>query len=104
MADQTYDLVIVGAGIGGSALAATMAKAGARALALEASAEFPDRVRGEWIAPWGVSEVKRLGLYDLLVAAGGHHIGRHVTYDEGRDPAAAEAMPLPLSIFAPDVP
>ena len=65
-----YDLIVVGGGIGGCALAAVMAQAGAKILLLEASEVYEDRVRGEWIAPWGVTEVKRLGLYDLLVAAG----------------------------------
>jgi flavin-dependent dehydrogenase len=37
----------VGGGIGGSALAATMARAGAKVLVLEASDQFVDRVRGE---------------------------------------------------------
>jgi 2-polyprenyl-6-methoxyphenol hydroxylase-like FAD-dependent oxidoreductase len=100
----TYDLAIVGGGIGGSALAAVMARAGYSVLLLEQSEEYIDRVRGEWIAPWGVTEVRRLGLYDLLMGAGGHHVGRHVTYDESLDPATAEARMLPLSIFAPDVP
>lgn len=99
-----YDLIIVGGGIGGSALATVMARAGRSVLLLEQSETYQDRVRGEWIAPWGVDEVKRLGLYDLLVDAGGHHLTRHVTYDEGRDPAAAEAEALPLSIFRPGVP
>lgn len=98
-----YDLIIVGGGIGGSALATVMARTGARVLLLEQSEAFQDRVRGEWIAPWGVTEVKRLGLYDLLADAGGHHITRHVTYDETRSPEASEARTLPLGIFAPDV-
>jgi 2-polyprenyl-6-methoxyphenol hydroxylase-like FAD-dependent oxidoreductase len=97
-----YDLVIIGGGIGGSALATVMAKAGASVLVLEASTEFPDRVRGEWIAPWGVAETRRVGLYDTLMAAGGHHIARHATYDETLDPASVEAMPL--TMFLPDVP
>ncbi len=100
----TCDLAIVGGGIGGSALATVMARAGCSVLLLEQSQAYVDRVRGEWIAPWGVTEVRRLGLYDLLMGAGGHHLGRHVTYDESLDPAAAEARTLPLSIFAPDVP
>ena len=101
---MSYDLIIVGGGIGGSALAATMAKAGQSVLLLEKSTEYEDRVRGEWIAPWGVAEVQRLGLYDLLVEAGGHHITSHVTYDESRDPAEAETTALPLGIFAETVP
>jgi len=101
---QSYDLIIVGGGIGGSALATVMARAGRSVLLLEQSEVYEDRVRGEWIAPWGVDEVKRLGLYDLLVSVGGHHVARHATFDEGRDPAVAEAEALPLSIFREGVP
>ncbi|WP_370235960.1 FAD-dependent oxidoreductase [Henriciella sp.] len=101
---MSYDLIIIGGGIGGSALAATMAKAGHAVLLLEKSETYEDRVRGEWIAPWGVVETKTLGLYDLLCRAGGHHIRQHVTYDESYDPATAEATALPLEIFAEGVP
>jgi 2-polyprenyl-6-methoxyphenol hydroxylase-like FAD-dependent oxidoreductase len=99
-----YDLIIVGGGIGGSALAITASRAGRSVLLLEKSEVFEDQVRGEWIAPWGVTEVRRLGLLDLLLGAGGHFLARHVTYDETRDAADADAAPLPLDIFAPDVP
>ena len=99
-----YDIVIVGGGIGGSALATTMATAGRKVLLLEKSTVFEDHVRGEWIAPWGVAETKRLGLYDTLVAAGGHHLAIHVSYDETRAPEEAEAAPLPLDMFVPGVP
>lgn len=101
---DAYDLIIVGGGIGGSALATVMARAGSKVLLLERSEAYEDRVRGEWIAPWGVTEVRRLGLYDLLVGAGGHHVGRHISYDESIDPAQAEAAALPLGIFAEGVP
>jgi 2-polyprenyl-6-methoxyphenol hydroxylase-like FAD-dependent oxidoreductase len=101
---QAYDLIIVGGGIGGSALATVMAQAGRSVLLLEQSDVYEDRVRGEWIAPWGVAEVRRLGLYDLLVGAGGHHVTRHITYDETLAPAEAEAQALALDIFAPGVP
>ncbi len=101
---MSHDVVIVGGGIGGSALAAVLADRGVDVLLLEQTEVFEDRVRGEWIAPWGVAETKRLGLYDVLMAAGGHHLTRHVTYDESRSPEEAEARTLPLSIFAPDVP
>lgn len=98
-----YDLIIAGGGIGGSALACVMAGAGWSVLVLEKQAEYEDRVRGEWIAPWGVVETRRLGLYDLLMAAGGHHITSHVTYDESLEPALAEAGAMPLGLL-PDVP
>jgi 2-polyprenyl-6-methoxyphenol hydroxylase-like FAD-dependent oxidoreductase len=99
-----YDLIIVGGGIGGSGLATVMARAGRRVLLLERSEAFEDRVRGEWIAPWGVAEVQRLGLYDLLMAAGGHHVTRHITFDESLDPGLAGAATLPLGIFKEGVP
>lgn len=99
-----HDLIIIGGGIGGGALAAVMARAGRSVLLLEQSLVYEDRVRGEWIAPWGVTETRRLGLYDNLVGAGGHHLTSHVTYDETRDPAEAEAAPLPLGMFAENVP
>ncbi len=98
-----YDLIIVGGGIGGSALATVMARAGRKVLLLEKTETFQDMVRGEWIAPWGVAEVRRVGLYDLLVGAGGHHLARHVTYDETLEPATAEGTALSLDIFVPDV-
>lgn len=101
---KSYDLVIVGGGIGGSATAIIMGRAGKSVLLLEQMAVFEDRVRGEWIAPWGVTEVKRLGLYDVLMKAGGHHLSRHVTYDESRPAAESEARTMPLNIFAADVP
>jgi 2-polyprenyl-6-methoxyphenol hydroxylase-like FAD-dependent oxidoreductase len=100
----TYDLVIVGGGVGGSALATVMAQAGRSVLLLEQSEVYEDKVRGEWIAPWGVAEVHRLGLYDTLMAAGGHHLTRHVTYDETLDPCDAEASALPLNFFKEGVP
>jgi len=99
-----YDLVIVGGGVGGSALAKVMSDAGRSVLLLEQSEVYEDKVRGEWIAPWGVAEVHRLGLYDLLMAAGGHHLARHITYDETLDPCQAEAAALPLNFFKEGVP
>jgi 2-polyprenyl-6-methoxyphenol hydroxylase-like FAD-dependent oxidoreductase len=68
-----YDIVTIGGGLGGAALAKVMAERGYRVLVVERETEFKDRVRGEWIAPWGVAEAKELGVYDTLMAAGGYH-------------------------------
>jgi 2-polyprenyl-6-methoxyphenol hydroxylase-like FAD-dependent oxidoreductase len=103
MAD-TYDLAIVGGGIGGSGLATVMARAGYSVLVLEKSTVYRDLVRGEWMAPWGVVEAKRVGLYDDLIAAGGHHLAKHITYTEGIDRATSEANTLPVNALIPDVP
>ena len=74
MAATTYDIITVGGGIAGSALARSMAEAGARALVLERESVFRDRVRGEAIMPWGTAEAKELGIYDAIMASGGHEL------------------------------
>jgi 2-polyprenyl-6-methoxyphenol hydroxylase-like FAD-dependent oxidoreductase len=70
MSTSHYDVVTVGGGLGGAALAMAMAKAGARVLILERETKFKDRVRGEFLAPWGVAEAQRLGVADLFRKSG----------------------------------
>ncbi|MDG2304126.1 MAG: FAD-dependent monooxygenase [Candidatus Binatia bacterium] len=101
---QAYDLVIVGGGVGGTALGGVLARAGLEVLIVERETEFVDRVRGEWIAPWGVAEVKRVGLYDRFVAAGGHHLARHIAFDEMVPPEMAAENPLPIGALVPGIP
>jgi len=103
MAATKYDLVIVGGGIAGSGLATVIARAGRSVLVLEKSAEFKDVVRGEWIAPWGVVEAKRTGLYEVLCGANDYHIPRHIEYGDGFDPTTGESRALVLAML-PGVP
>jgi len=93
------EVAIVGAGIGGSALAIVLARAGIAVTVIEKSLVHVDHVRGEWLAPWGVAETQRLGLYDTLIEAGGHHLGRHIGYGDDIDAATAEAQLLDLTAF-----
>ncbi len=100
MAFQTNpEVVIIGGGIGGSALAIGLARAGIEVAILEKSTVHVDHVRGEWIAPWGVAETQRLGLYDVLIRAGGHHLGRHLPYGDDIDAETAQANPLEFAAF-----
>lgn len=92
-------VVIIGAGIGGSALATVLARAGIEVTILEKSLVHIDHVRGEWIAPWGVAETQRLGLYETLIAAGGHHLARHISYGDDIAAKTAESQLLDLTAF-----
>ena len=104
MSTERVDVVVVGAGIAGSALSTALARAGVSVLALERSREYVDHVRGEYMHPWGVAETQRLGLHDSLIAAGGSDIVRFVGYDETITPEEAEATAFPLDALVPGVP
>ena len=93
------EVVIIGGGIGGSALAIVLARAGIAATILEKSTVHLDHVRGEWIAPWGVAETQRLGLYELLIGAGGHHLKRHIPYGDDVDAETAQTQTLSFTAF-----
>jgi 2-polyprenyl-6-methoxyphenol hydroxylase-like FAD-dependent oxidoreductase len=53
MASNGYDIITVGGGLGGAALAKAMAEHGTRVLVLERVQQFKDRVRGEQMHPLG---------------------------------------------------
>ncbi|MBV8137557.1 MAG: FAD-dependent monooxygenase, partial [Deltaproteobacteria bacterium] len=91
---ETAEVVVVGGGIGGGALATALARAGVSALVLEKSIQHVDRVRGEWLSPWGVAETMRLGLYESLLGAGAHHLGEHVGFGDDVDEATARGHAL----------
>jgi 2-polyprenyl-6-methoxyphenol hydroxylase-like FAD-dependent oxidoreductase len=101
---ESFEVVIIGGGIAGNALAAVLARAGKSVLVLERSTVYRDRVRGELFQPWGVAEPRRLGLYEALIGAGGVHHTRAVPYDETIEPAEAEAAAVALDKLLPDVP
>lgn len=63
---HTADVLIVGAGILGCALAVTLARQGRSVLLLEKSLKEPDRIVGELLQPGGVSALEKLGLRECL--------------------------------------
>lgn len=79
MRQHQYDVVITGGGIAGSAAAIMLARAGARVAVIERTARFTDRVRGEWLAPWGTAEARRLGLLPAFRRAGAHAVPWNVS-------------------------
>src|SRR5262245_55991617 len=103
-ARDAFDVVIIGGGIAGNAVAATLARAGKGVLVLERTTVYRDRVLGEYFQPWGVAELRILGLFDTLVQAGGVVITRNVPYDETEQPAESEAAAVWFDKVLPDVP
>ena len=101
---EQYDVVVVGGGIAGSALAAKLASADVQVLLLERQTTYRDKVRGEFMHVWGAAEMIGLGLEDVLAGAGGGYSTKMVGYNEGEDPALAEATAIPLSMLLPGVP
>ncbi len=92
--DQNPDVVIVGAGIGGSALACALSEANLRVVLLEKTLEHKDVVRGEWMAPWGVAEADKLGLTSVYEAHGAHRPDRFIGYNEHHSREQAENAAL----------
>src|SRR5512143_2251438 len=106
---MSYDAIVVGGGLAGSALADQLARAGHNVLVLERETKFKDRVRGENMLPWGVATARRLGVIDDLVAAGGHMVPFFNMYAMGTQ---TEHRPLPettpsregcLNMYHPDL-
>jgi len=99
-----YDLITVGGGLGGTALARAMAEHGARVLVVERERQFRDRVRGELLVSWGVAEAEALGLGDLLRHGCGHELRWNDLYLGGmqimrRDYVATTPQAVPLLAF-----
>ena len=74
-----------------------MSRAGHRCLVLEKTPEFVDRTKGEWIAPWGIAEAQRVGLFDSIVRARGHFLLRYARCGVRVDPQRSLDDALPLS-------
>ena len=81
---MAYDMITVGGGLAGSALAKNLAERGYRVLVLERETRFKDRVRGEQMHPWGVSAARALGIYDPLLATCGNQTRWWTTWVGGR--------------------
>ncbi len=80
---EVYDAIVVGAGPGGSALAADLASRGIEVLLLDKS-EFPrDKACGDALSPRAVGILNRLGVNDLLLDVGYRIEGARFTSPNG---------------------
>jgi menaquinone-9 beta-reductase len=97
------DVVVVGGGIAGSALASVLSRHGFGAIVLEQEQEYRDRVRGEYLPAWGVAEAQRIDLADILHDTGGTVVRWRVPYDETWSAEIAEASARDNSQILPGV-
>jgi menaquinone-9 beta-reductase len=97
------EIVVVGGGIGGATIALVLARAGLTVTVLEQQPSYRDRVRGEYMQPWGVAEAQHLGIGEILGQAGGFFARRIIPYDEINAPHAAEAAARELGELVPGV-
>lgn len=75
------DVVIVGAGVFGCAVAVALARQGRSVILLERWMREPDRIVGELLQPGGVAALKKLGLDDCLEGIDAIHVkGYDVIY------------------------
>ena len=99
------DLAVVGGGIAGSAIAGRMSAAGAGwSWCWKHSEQFVDRVRGEYIAAWGVRELIA-GLWDVVRSVPHSNLLTHfVGFEEQIPEDLALATMRAFSVMVPDVP
>jgi 2-polyprenyl-6-methoxyphenol hydroxylase-like FAD-dependent oxidoreductase len=98
------DVVIVGGGIAGSGLAVLLARAGLDVVVLERQERYEDRVRGEFMPPWGYSELVAAGLLDVVLQGDCTVSDRSRTYDEVIPANGADERTFDLSSLMPGVP
>lgn len=98
------DVVVVGGGVAGGALATVLAREGLDVLVLERQTVYRDKVRGEVFLPWGAAEVRALALEQVLLDAGGGYASRIALFEEWIPPEEAEGKAVPLDGLLPGVP
>nr|XP_044999500.1 squalene monooxygenase isoform X2 [Jaculus jaculus] len=89
------EVIIVGAGVLGSALATVLARDGRRVTVIERDLKEPDRIVGELLQPGGYCALKELGLGDTVEGFNAHRIHGYIVHDN--DSKSEVQIPYPVS-------
>ncbi|QCD95691.1 squalene monooxygenase [Vigna unguiculata] len=93
------DVIVVGAGVAGSALAYTLAKEGRRVHVIERDLREPDRIVGELLQPGGYLKLIELGLEDCVDQIDAQRVLGYVLFMDGKK----TKLPYPLEKFHAEV-
>ncbi|KAL6032939.1 hypothetical protein STEG23_010928 [Scotinomys teguina] len=89
------EVIIVGSGVLGSALATVLSRDGRKVTVIERDLKEPDRIVGELLQPGGYRVLKELGLGDTVESFNTHHIHGYIVHDyESRSEVQ---IPYPVS-------
>lgn len=93
------DVIIVGAGVAGSALAHTLGKDGRRVRVIERDLTEPDRIVGELLQPGGYLKLIELGLEDCVEEIDAQRVLGYALFKGGKN----TRLTYPLEKFNSDV-
>ncbi|CAI0405477.1 unnamed protein product, partial [Linum tenue] len=93
------DVIIVGAGVAGSALAHTLGKDGRRVHVIERDLTEPDRIVGELLQPGGYLKLIELGLQDCVEEIDAQRVLGYALMKDGK----STRLSYPLDKFEEDV-
>ncbi|KAG5230481.1 squalene monooxygenase [Salix suchowensis] len=96
---ESTDIIIVGAGVVGSALAYTLGKDGRRVRVIERDLTEPDRIVGELLQPGGYLKLIELGLEDCVSDIDAQRVFGYAIFKDGK----SAKLPYPLENFPSDV-
>ncbi|XP_072317369.1 squalene monooxygenase [Eucyclogobius newberryi] len=91
--DTEPDVLIVGGGVLGSAMAAVLSRDGRRVTVVERDLKEPDRIVGELLQPGGYIALKALGLEASVEGLDAHVVNGYVIHDS--DTGAEVEIPYP---------
>ncbi|KAK4271364.1 hypothetical protein QN277_020068 [Acacia crassicarpa] len=96
---EDAEIIIVGAGVAGAALAYTLGKDGRKVHVIERDLSEPDRIVGELLQPGGYLKLIELGLEDCVEKIDAQRVYGYALYKDGRN----TKLSYPLEKFDSDV-